>query len=240
MKTTNPNLMSYRVLLNEEHSQDFQIAFDCMAEDDDHAQEQAENAYPGCRINSVRPDMSPLEYVLFSKDEVSKSDDNAGFWSDELGWTTLPGATVYYDEDVKESRLPLLSDARWILKEDAEAHYGASNVVKMRLILDVTYNLNGENAVEMASNLRKMCNRAIGEGMLTGEADAEVDESDIRVMILPEPLKEDAIAEFMRQRIESGDLALEDIPNRLASYGLMEPQEFVIEVQERMKSAQAD
>ena len=211
-----PNLMSYRVLLNEEHSQDFQIAFDCMAEDDGHAQEQAENAYPGCRINSVRPDI------------------------DELGWTTLPGATVYYDEDVKESRLPLLSDARWILKEDAEARYGASNVVKMRLILDVTYNLNGENAIEMASNLRKMCNRAIGDGMLTGETDAEVDESDIRVMMLPEPLKEDAIAEFMRQRIESGDLALEDIPNRLASYGLMEPQEFVIEVQERMKSAQAD
>ena len=165
MTTTNPNLMQYRVLLNEEHSQDFQIAFDCMAEDDDHAQEQAENA---------------------------------------------------------------------------EARYGASNAVKMRLILDVTYNLNGENAVEMASNLRKMCNRAIGEGMLTGETDAEVDESDIRVMILPEPLNEDAIAEFMRQRIESGDLALEDIPNRLASYGLMEPQEFVIEVQERMKSAQAD
>ena len=240
MTTTNPNLMQYRVLLNEEHSPTFQTVFNCMAEDDDHAQEQAENAYPGCEINTVSFDMSPVKYVLFSQEELSKSDDSAGFWSDANGWTTLADATVYYDEDVKESRLPLLSDARWVLMEDAEARYGASNVAKMRLILDVTYNLNGENAVEMASNLRKMCNRAIGEGMLTGEADAEVDESDIRVMILPEPLKEDAIAEFMRQRIESGDLALEDIPNRLASYGLMEPQEFVIEVQERMKSAQAD
>ena len=28
----------------------FRLIFDCMAEDDDHAAEQAENAYPGCIV----------------------------------------------------------------------------------------------------------------------------------------------------------------------------------------------
>jgi hypothetical protein len=48
-------------------------------------------------------------------------------------------------------------------------------------------------------------------------------------------LSEEEIADFMLQRIESGDLALEDIPVRLARYGLMEPSAFVAEMRERME-----
>jgi hypothetical protein len=44
----------------------------------------------------------------------------------------------------------------------------------------------------------------------------------------------------MLQRIETGDLALEDIPVRLARYGLMEPNAFVDEMRERMELAQED
>ena len=51
-----------------------------------------------------------------------------------------------------------------------------TETIKVRLTLDVTYDLNGENATEMVGRLRRMCERAIGEGMLTGETDAEVDE----------------------------------------------------------------
>jgi hypothetical protein len=47
-------------------------------------------------------------------------------------------------------------------------------------------------------------------------------------------LSEDDLAKFMLQRIENGDLALEDIPVRLARYGLMEPSAFVAEMRERM------
>jgi hypothetical protein len=50
-----PNLIPYRVMLHEEPGDKFQIAFDCMAEDADHAVEQAENAYPGCEIISHFP-----------------------------------------------------------------------------------------------------------------------------------------------------------------------------------------
>jgi len=48
-------LTAYRVMLNEEKGDKFQLAFDCRAEDDDHAAEQAKNAYPAGEIISVTP-----------------------------------------------------------------------------------------------------------------------------------------------------------------------------------------
>lgn len=53
----------------------------------------------------------------------------------------------------------------------------------------------------------------------------------------PDPLPEEALADFMRQRIENGDLSLDDIPVRLARYGLMAPNAFVDEMRERMELA---
>jgi hypothetical protein len=107
----------------------------------------------------------------------------------------------------------------------------------VRLTLDVTYSLNGETPEKMASLLRNMCERAIGEGMLTGYTEAEVDEYSMDVKIRPESLDEDEVAAFMLQRIEDGNLSLEDIPVRLARYGLMEPDDFVAEMRERMEVA---
>jgi hypothetical protein len=40
----------YRVTLHEEAGDKFQMVFECMAQDEDHAVEQAINAYPGCVI----------------------------------------------------------------------------------------------------------------------------------------------------------------------------------------------
>lgn len=110
--------------------------------------------------------------------------------------------------------------------------------VKVRLTLDVTYALNGENPVEMISRLRKMCERAIGEGMLTGETSAEVEEYSMDAVIPPEPLSEEQLSAFMLQRIENGQIQPEDIPVRLARYGLMERNAFIDEMRERMTSAE--
>ena len=110
----------------------------------------------------------------------------------------------------------------------------------LRLTLDITYDLKGENAGEMAKNLRRMCERAIGEGMLTGESDAEVEEDSMEVVIQPEELTEDELADFMLERIENNDLTLEEIPVRLARYGLMEPHAFVSEMRERIALAEAE
>lgn len=111
-------------------------------------------------------------------------------------------------------------------------------VVSARLTLDVAYLLNGEAATEMLARLRGMCERAIGEGLLTGETAAAVDTWSINVSVAPSAADRDAqeaqIAAFMQQRIEDGSLGAEDVPVRLARYGLMAPEAFADEMRERM------
>lgn len=51
---------------------------------------------------------------------------------------------------------------------------------------------------------------------------------------------EDTLTAFMSQRIENGDLAPDDIPRRLARYGMMDPAEFIGEMEERMEMLAAD
>ncbi|RUF23551.1 hypothetical protein IPC1132_25690 [Pseudomonas aeruginosa] len=64
-----------------------------------------------------------------------------------------------------------------------------------------------------------------------------MDEYTIHVSVPPEPLSEEAIAELMRQRIEDGNLDAEDIPMRLARYGLMAADDFIAEMRERLEMA---
>lgn len=52
---SNPSLISYRVMLHEDKGDKFQIAFDCYAEDDDHASEQAISAYPTGEVLTTTP-----------------------------------------------------------------------------------------------------------------------------------------------------------------------------------------
>ncbi|ARG86409.1 TPA: hypothetical protein ACHTJ0_000571 [Pseudomonas aeruginosa] len=114
-------------------------------------------------------------------------------------------------------------------------------VANARLTLDVAYLLNDEAAPEMLARLRGMCERAIGEGLLTGDTAAEVDAWSIDVSVAQPATDRDAleaeIAAFMQQRIEDGGLDAEDIPVRLARYGLMASDAFVAEMRERMDMA---
>ena len=109
-----------------------------------------------------------------------------------------------------------------------------ANLCRLRFTLDVTYDLNDVSPDEMVNRLRKMGEWAIGEGMLTGDTNAEVDQYSMDVTEYPEA-DEDEIAGFMLQRIEDGDLDLEDIPVRLARYGLMDPADFINEMRERIE-----
>ena len=45
-------LKPYRVMLHEDKGDKFKLVFDCQAEDEDHAEEQALNAYPNGEIVS--------------------------------------------------------------------------------------------------------------------------------------------------------------------------------------------
>lgn len=115
-----------------------------------------------------------------------------------------------------------------------------TDTVRVRLTLDVAYLLNGESSAEMIARLQQMCEHAIGNGMLTGYTAAEVETYSIEVSIPPHPLSEGEIAGYMRQRIGDGYLLAEEIPMRLARYGLMEPDDFVSEMRERMETASDD
>ncbi len=91
----------------------------------------------------------------------------------------------------------------------------------------------------MCDRLFLMCVRAIDHGLLTADTDATVEAYSIDAARVEKPLTEEEVADWMRQRIESGQLHPEDIALRLARYGLMEVPAFVAEMRERMEMAEA-
>ncbi len=107
---------------------------------------------------------------------------------------------------------------------------------RLRLTLDVAYDLGGESADEMRNRLYQMVERAIGDGLLTGYTEATVEEHSVEVKEMPEPLSEEDLAKFMARRITNNQIACEDIPVRLARYGLMDPLDFIAEMRERMEN----
>lgn len=110
-----------------------------------------------------------------------------------------------------------------------------SEKLKLRLTVDITYDLNGEDPGVLERYLEKMVSRAIGDGLLTGASDAEVETHEVRVDEVPETPDEEAIEEAIAIRLENGTFLLEDVPSRLARYGLMDPVAFVVEMRERME-----
>lgn len=52
-KAPDENLKDYRVSLHADPSDKYKIHFDCLAEDREHAIEQAENVYPGCEVMHI-------------------------------------------------------------------------------------------------------------------------------------------------------------------------------------------
>jgi hypothetical protein len=110
-----------------------------------------------------------------------------------------------------------------------------TNVGRLCVTLDVTYALNGQSVENLKDLLNNGVLRAIGDGMLTGQTEAAVENYSVDVAVAPERLSEQTIARLMAHRIETGELAPDDIPVRLARYGLMNPNAFVAEMRERMK-----
>lgn len=175
--------------------------------------------------------------ALAPGDEVWWNDPDDGVSS---GCYTVAAILVEDGEMYGDTVLRLTNDAGSeveVYASELSPEALGADITTVRLTLDVTYELNGVSAAEMASRLRKMCERAIGEGMLTGETAAEIEKYSMETATQPEALSEDELAEFMLERIESGSLALEDIPMRLARYGLMEPSAFIDEMRERMEMA---
>lgn len=127
-----------------------------------------------------------------------------------------------------DNALALISNAA------PESIDGFSNV---HLVLDVTYMLNGEDPSTMASNLEKMVLHAIGECLLTGHTEAEVETHSYEATCLvPDEiaLTEGQICDWIDQRIGEGDLAIKDIPRLMARYALADPAKMRKEILERI------
>ncbi len=183
-------------------------------------------------------------YVIVSKAELAISEDDEGFWNEELGWVGLSDATHYNSKkDVTLHPPQVMGEyAQWMTLDEANAEYGElqPEIVRVRLCLDVTYALNGESADSMQRLLRRMCISAIENGMLTGATDSEVEDYSVNTVEVMETPTKDEIAEFILDRIENGEFDLEGLPNRVARYGLMEPNEFADEMRERMDSLKCE
>lgn len=126
MTQLHSSLVPYRVTVHEDPGDKFKLVFDCMAEDDDHAAEQAENAYPGCEVvDTCIFDHCPNAYVIYSPNESACS-NGAGFWNNADGWTTVEGARTFSYTERMTLNLPVsgYDDVRWVLFADARQHYG--------------------------------------------------------------------------------------------------------------------
>ena len=111
---------------------------------------------------------------------------------------------------------------------------------KLRMTLDVEYTLNGEEIDSLQRRLESALLRAVGDGLLTGDGPAEVEGYATRMVKVYARPGEEELAGFFRDQLESGNLAAEDIPSRLARYGLEEPAAFVEEMRERMHLEDGD
>lgn len=58
-------------------------------------------------------------------------------------------------------------------------------ILKLRVTIDITYETNGESATDLIRMAHRIAEHAAGQGMMTENTAAEVDEWTDRVEVLP-------------------------------------------------------
>lgn len=98
-----------------------------------------------------------------------------------------------------------------------------AETLKLRLTLDVEYNLNGADPEELRQNLRTIAEHAIGEGMLTGDSEAIVEEWGRTVTDIPEESDDvnnpDEIIRWLHTLPEGSHVYIDDDGMRLKVVG---------------------
>lgn len=159
---------------------------------------------------------------------IETDPDQPGYWY----WTDgFVMSDISYPSQEEAAREALRA-------QDFEGEQGDSDAgeISMRLVLDVTYTPNGVPESVLRDNLQNLVQRAVGEGLLTGNLEAEVEEYRASVVRV-ETIDEDALRNYFTDRIEDGNLPLEDITRVMVRYGLMDPSAFCAEMAERMEGA---
>ena len=109
------------------------------------------------------------------------------------------------------------------------------NQLTVQLILTVQFNTNGLPRETIMDHLLSFVQQSADAGCLSGNTEATVEHHAVEIAATDCELDEDMLSEFMLHRIQSGDIALEDLPSKLVAYGLMNPIAFTQEMAERMK-----
>lgn len=130
-------------------------------------------------------------FVIFSANEAELS-GRAGYWHNENGWVLLDDATWFTAKERDGLNLPLSSgnDAKlepWPDAHDRESARVSEQLVRVRMVLDVAYLPNGLSPDELVSDLTHRAERAIGDGMLTGDSSAEVEERALSCSVVSQP-----------------------------------------------------
>lgn len=114
----------------------------------------------------------------------------AGFWNNEFGWTTYEQATLFSQEEKRTLSLPIgAGEVKWENREhfahlEAQKSQGQATpeaLPVLEVTLKVTYNLNGASFRELKAELESRIYSAIGNGMLSGDSEAEVDTYHLQV-----------------------------------------------------------
>jgi len=83
-----------------------------------------------------------------------------------------------------------------------------------QLVIDIEYDLNGENAEHIALLLRQAARHILDSGAVTEGSRVKINRCDVNVDVLDDDsqyLDEDDIAEFYYDRIENGAINLESL-----------------------------
>jgi hypothetical protein len=187
--------------------------------------------------NNLNPENDEWYATLMEGSEVWWNDPDDGISSGYYRITEikLPGG----DEAISPSTVVVLENEHCTVVEAFVSELSPSKPEckrsnRLRLVLDVEYNPNGESIEEMRNNLRQLVERAVGEGLLTESSNAEVDRYSVDVFHHPE-ISEDEIADYFAAQIEDGHISPSEVAIKFARYGLMDPSEFAMEMQERIE-----
>lgn len=138
------------------------------------------------------------QFVIYSPTEAAEC-FGAGFWNNEEGWTEFEEATLFTEAEARSLNLPASvgNDARFVEESSAWAAYceeQGTQIARVRLTADVDYALSDETADEMIAFLERATRMAIGNGMLSGDTSAEVDEYDLKVERMPGATQNEEVA----------------------------------------------
>lgn len=129
---------------------------------------------------------------------------------------------------------------------NTQINHAAAQQPKMHhvaLAFSISYELNGTAPELLTRMLHSAVDSMMQEGGITGHTEATVEEHSYEVIALTaaeEALDEDAIAAFITEQVESGQLRIEALISTMARLALKHPAEVRKEFAERMRLHEVD